>query len=115
MLLMIKKFLVIAGAYSGFVEVKPLRRITSVDVIKALEEFFWLVGYPTRLRSDNGRQLVGEQTNKYLRENRVIQQTSSPEFPSSNGHAEAAVKVAKMLQKKCQEDKSDFGKALAKL
>ena len=51
-----KQFLVVADSYSGFVEVKPLRRTTSSDVIKALEEFFSLVGYPKRLRSDSGRQ-----------------------------------------------------------
>ena len=110
-----KQFRVIADAYSGFVEVKPLRHITSADVVKALEEFFSLVGYPKRIRSDNGRQLVSEETKLYLRDNGIVQETSSPEFPSSNGHAEVAVKVAKMLQKKCQEDNSDFSKALAEL
>ena len=52
----------IADAYSGFVEVKKLRRIASANVIAAMDEFFSLVGYPTRLRSDNGRQLVSEET-----------------------------------------------------
>ena len=107
--------LVIADAYSGFVEVKILKRTSSADVIKAMESFFSLVGYPCRLRCDNGRQLVSEEMKKYLEKHGVTQETSSPEFPSSNGHAEAAVKVAKMLQRKCMEDKSDFLSALAEL
>ena len=110
-----KHYLVIADAYSGFVEVKKLRRIVSADVIAAMDEFFSLVGYPTRLRSDNGRQLVSEEAKEYLRKHGVAQETSSPEFPSSNGHAESAVKVAKSLQKKCIEENKKFQPALAEL
>ena len=109
------QYLVIADAYSGFVEVKKLKRITSAEVVKALDDFFSLVGYPTRLRNDNGQQLVSEETQKYLSKHGIVQETSSPEFPSSNGHEEAAVKVAKLFQKKCDENKACFYSALAEM
>ena len=84
-------------------------------MIAAMDKFFSLVGYPTRLRSDNGRQLVSEETKEYLRKHGVAQETSSPEFPPSNRHAESAVKVAKSLQKKCIEENTKFQPALAEL
>ena len=44
-----------------------------------------------------------------------MHETSSPEFPSSNGHAESAVKTAKSLHKKCPETGKDFQRALGEL
>ena len=44
-----KSFLVIVDAYSGFVDVIELKRITSSDVIRALEKFCAMPGYPSRL------------------------------------------------------------------
>ena len=52
-----KDYLVIADAYSGFVESERLPRTTSSEIIKAFEKFFSIVGYPARLRSDNAPNL----------------------------------------------------------
>ena len=110
-----KDFLAIIDAYSGFVESKPLKRITSSEVIKAFESFFGYVGYPERIRTDNGRQLCSREMEEYFSSKGITHETSSPEFPSSNGHAESAVKAAKHLQKKCMRTGEDFQAALAEL
>ena len=62
-----KDFLAIIDAYSGFVESKPLKHITSSEVIKAFESFFRYVGYPETLRTDNGRQLCSNEIEEYFR------------------------------------------------
>ena len=110
-----KSYLAMVDAYSGFVEVEYLARITSESVIKAIEKFFQLTGYPERLRSDNGRQFVSEEIRRFYESRGIRHETSSPEFPSSNGHAENAVKMAKRLQKKCLEKREDFKAALAEM
>ena len=110
-----KTYLAMVDAYSGFVEVEPLTRIASENVIKAMEKFFHMTGYPERLRSDNGRQFVSEEIRRFYRSRGISHETSSPEFPSSNGHAENAVKMAKRLQKKCLENREDFKSALAEM
>ena len=110
-----KNYLVLADAYSGFVAVEELRRITSSEVIKAIEKFCRIPGYPTRIRSDNGRQFVSQECKEFYISRGIVHETSSPEFPSSNGHAESAVKTAKSLHKKCLETGEDFQRALAEL
>ena len=81
---------------------------------KVLEDIFKVTGYPERLRSDNGRQFVSEETLEYLQFRGIQQETSSPEFPSSNGHAEAAVKSIKKLLKKSKTNE-EFEASLAEL
>ena len=53
-----KQHLVTMDGYSGYVISQKLKNITTQDVINALEKTFQLFGYPERIRSDNGRQLV---------------------------------------------------------
>ena len=86
-------------------------------VIKALRRMFYVSGFPSRFRSDNGRQFVAAEMVKFLSSNGTVCETSSPEHPSSNGQAEAAVKVAKRLLKKCISDgeKDSFIDRLAEL
>ena len=83
-----KNYLVLADAYSGFVAVEELRRITSSEVIKAIEKFCRIPGYPTRIRSDNGRQFVSQECKEFYLSRGIVHETSSPEFQSSNGHPE---------------------------
>lgn len=110
-----KTYLAMCDGHSGMLFSRPMPRITSSELIKALESIFNITGYPERLRSDNGRQFVSAETREYLHGNGIRLETSSPEFPSSNGHAEQSVKTIKKLFKKCLETKTDFQSALAEL
>ena len=109
-----KYHLATVDGYSGMLFHSPMRNITSNSVIQALENIFKITGYPERLRSDNGRQFVSSETHDYLTSRGITQETSSPEFPSSNGHAEAAVKSIKRLLKKSKNDE-EFETGLAEL
>ena len=91
-----------------------LTNISSTTVIQAYEKVFQMTGYPERICSDNGRQFVSAQAVAYLTSKGIIPEKSSPEFPSSNGHAEAAVKSIKRQLKK-SKSKSEFKENLAEL
>jgi hypothetical protein len=79
-----------------------------------LTKYFALFGYPDVFRSDNGPQFRSE-LKDFLDKRGIRLLTSSPYFPSSNGHAESGVKSAKHLQKKCLDENSDYESALAEL
>lgn len=55
------------------------------------------LGIPEKLSSDNGPQFSSMEFRNWAKEWNIIQSTSSPHFPQSNGHAEAAVKAIKYL------------------
>ena len=74
-------FMVIADAYSGFVEATKLPRTTSAEIIKAFEKLFSFVGYPARLRTDNATNLCSAEAERYYDSKGIRHETSSPEFP----------------------------------
>ena len=95
-----KYHLATVDGYSGMLFHSPMRNITSNSVIQALENICKITVYPERLRSDNGWQFVSSETNDYLTSRGIKHETSSLEFLSSNGHAEAVVKSIKRSLKK---------------
>ena len=103
--------------FSGMLFCEQLKQVSSQHVISALREMFYAPGFPERFRSDNGRQFVSEETTSFLKEHGTACETSSPEFPSSNGQAEAAVKIAKKLLRKCiaEGSRDTFKERLAEL
>jgi transposase InsO family protein len=109
-----KTYLLLVDGYSGYIFVDELKRTATRDIIRVLTKYFALFGYPDVFRSDNGPQFRTE-LKDFFDKRGVRHLTSSPYFPSSNGHAESGVKSAKHLLKKCLEDKSDYEGALAEL
>ena len=103
--------------YSGMLFCEMLTQVSSQHVIAALKKMFYCGGFPERFRSDNGRQFVSKETVDFLNSHGTSCETSSPEFPRSNGQAEAAVKLAKRLLRKCiaEGEKAEFPDRLAEL
>ncbi|KAF4530289.1 hypothetical protein B566_EDAN018368 [Ephemera danica] len=62
-----------------------------------------LHGIPREVRCDNGRQLVSAEIENFALEYGFKIITSSPHFPQSNGMAEAGVKIAKNILRKCSD------------
>ena len=67
------------------------------DIIDELRRWFMMMGAPNRLRSDGGPQFTSSEIREFLDEWGILHVFSSPHFPQSNGHAEAAVKAMKIL------------------
>jgi hypothetical protein len=67
---------------------------------KAVVENFVDLGVPVRFRSDNGPQFEAQSFQVKLRQWGVVWENSTPNYPQSNGHAEAAVATMKDLMAK---------------
>lgn len=100
---------VTVDVFSDFFEVDHIgERASTKKLIWASKQHFSRYGIPVELHSDNGPQFASEEYNQFLSAWNVTHVTSSPYFAQSNGKAEAAVKVAKRLLKKCLLTAEDY-------
>ena len=74
---------------------------TARQLIHSFRQVFCFAGAPDVLYSDNGPQFNAYPLKSFLADWEVEHQTSSPHYPQSNGHAEAAVKSMKRLLRRC--------------
>lgn len=96
------KFLVTVDHTSGWQFVQDLgeRALTS-QLIDATRTIFCHTGAFNTLWTDGGPQFRAKAFQEFLRQWGVQQRVSSPEYPQSNGRAEAAVKTTKKLIRRC--------------
>ena len=73
---------------------------TSVDVIHSLRRWFADVGVPSVLSTDGAPRFASHRFAEFYRRWQVDHILSTPHFPQSNGHAEAAIKAMKYLVQK---------------
>ena len=95
-----KTYLVHSDRYSNFLWIYQLKTTSTKSVIDALWHTFYLMGFPDRLRTDNGPQFISQEFINKCDEFNIEQEWSDPHYPTSNGHAERMVGVAKSLIKK---------------
>ena len=90
-------YLVYVDRLSGWptVDAAMGRDFTSSSVIRSIKRNFIDLGAPVRLRSDGG--FSSSEFAEFLRNWNVRHVMSTPHYPQSNGHAEAAVKAVKSL------------------
>uniref|UniRef100_A0AC35GF41 CCHC-type domain-containing protein n=1 Tax=Panagrolaimus sp. PS1159 TaxID=55785 RepID=A0AC35GF41_9BILA len=94
-------WLILVDAASKFVFVERMGAITtSAATIIQLDKIFGYFGFPEVLISDNGRQLVSAEFEKYLFENGVRHIKAPTYHPESNGLAEKMVQTFKNAVKK---------------
>ena len=97
-----KNYLITVDYYSNFWEVDYLPDTKSSTVIRKLKAHFSRQGVPYRVFSDNGPQYSSQEFCRFSQLWEFEHKTSSPGYPQSNGKAESAVKVAKMLMQKAK-------------
>ena len=96
-----KMFLVYVDRLSGWPVVAACGTdTTAASTIRFCRTFFRDLGVPVRLRTDGGPQFTSSDFQDFLRRWGVRHDVSTPHYPQSNGHAEAAVKSVKYLVKK---------------
>lgn len=88
--------------YSRYFEICPLQSMSENEIIKQCKTVFSHFGIPDVVRSDCGTQF-STGFRRFASEYDFKHVTSSPKFSQSNGAAEAAVKIAKNLIKKCDD------------
>jgi len=100
-----KSFLVIADRLSGWPVVTPCGQdTTATKVMRMFCRYFREVGVPVRLRTDGGPPFTSEEFRRFTERWGVHHLVTSPHYPQSNGHAEAAVKSVKYLILKTAPD-----------
>ena len=96
-----KHFLVYADRYSGWPVVFPCGSdTTAASTIRMFRHCFRDLGVPVRVRTDGGTQFTSHDFAAFLQRWGVRHIMSTPHYPQSNGHAEAAVKKVKRLIQK---------------
>ena len=89
-----------------------LKHLSTDAITNVLTTIFEAYGLPRRIRTDGGPQFRGPFAT-FCEKNGIIHEKSSPYHPQSNGHAEAAVKNAKHLLKKCLKTGEPFSRAFS--
>ena len=105
-------YLLIVDHYSKWYQVKPIKTLSSQEVIAQFDDLFTSFGIPRIIRSDNASYYVSAEFKGYCENNNVQLVTSSPGYPQSNGMAEAFVKIAKSLVMKCEGDMTKINAGL---
>jgi transposase InsO family protein len=112
-----KDYLVYADRYSGWIEIQHFPHPpTASSTTAAFQNWFGQHGIPVRIRTDGGKQFTARQFQDFASAWKFNHVVSSPHYPQSNGHAEAAVKSLKRLLSKHQSVTSpEFIKGLIEM
>ncbi|XP_011884023.1 PREDICTED: uncharacterized protein K02A2.6-like [Vollenhovia emeryi] len=97
-----KWYLIATDYYSRFFEICSLKTMSEHEIIDKCKNLFARFGVPEIVRSDCGTQFSSA-FNRFANGYDFKHITSSPKFSQSNGAAEAAVKIAKNIIKKCDD------------
>ena len=106
------EYLVTVHYFSKFIKIDRIECKNACTVVKKLKKLMARYGLAEVLISDNGPQFTSEVLEKFTRKYNICHQTSSPHHPQRNGKAESAVKTAKMLITKANDDGADAFLAL---
>lgn len=101
-------FFVIVDAYSKWLEVFPMKTITSSNIISALRDCFSRFGYANLLVTDNGSQFTSHAFDEMCKEYNTKHITTAPYHPQSNAKAERHVDVVKRTMKKLSPDSTNL-------
>ena len=99
--------------YSDYFEIDRLSHKKDANaVIKILQRHFTTHGIPEIVFSDNGPPFNSRTFAQFAKDYHFTHQTSSPEYPQSNGKVEATIKIAKNIIKKTKKTNGNINLAL---
>ncbi|KAJ8885531.1 hypothetical protein PR048_011729 [Dryococelus australis] len=93
---------VIYEYFSRYLELVHMDCLTIDTVIKWLQNIITRHGIPETVHSDGGKQFMSSKFQQFARDYGFSHITSSSKFPQSNGAAESAVALAKIILIKSQ-------------
>ena len=97
-------FMIIVDAHSKWLEVFPMRSITTTKTLEILRNLFATYGLPYQLVSDNGPQFVSSKFEMCMKVNGIKHIKVAPYHPSSNGEAERFVQTFKQAMRAAKND-----------
>ena len=92
-------YLVLVDRFTGWPMVKRLTKLDTNAITKILEEWFYDMGKPIRIRSDGGPQFRSG-FKDWCRNQDIIHELTSPYNHQANGMAEVTVREMKKLLEK---------------
>ena len=93
-------FLIVADVFSKYILVRKLPNFTSAAICTELSMIVTELGLHHIIRRDNGPCYNSKEFQQFLQCYNITHQTSSPNYPRSNGFVERMVGVAKKLMDK---------------
>ena len=108
-----ERFLVTVDHFSDFIEVDLLTNLRMETVISHCKKNFSRFGHPEIVCSDGALSFCNKEFQNFAREWEFQHVTSSPYHQQGNGKAESAVKIAKQLINKAEEENKDFYASLS--
>lgn len=98
-----RDYLVTVCHFSDWIEVDRLPDTLSATVIECTKAQFARHGIPDICHTDNGPQFISNDYKNFSNTYGFKHTRSAPYYPKGNGRAEAAVKIAKSMLKKCHD------------
>ena len=102
-----RDFLITIDYYSNYIEVDRLTSKTAKEVINKTKANFARHGITDQVFSDNGKPFSSSDFEHFAAVYGFEHNTSSPNYPQSNGKVENAVMTAKNLMKKAIDSQND--------
>ena len=97
-------FLMIADVFSKYIIVRKMHNSTSTAMCMELSMIVTKLSLSHVIKSDNGSCYSSKEFQQFLQCCSNLHQTSSPNYPRSNGFAERMVGVAKKLMDKAGKE-----------
>ena len=102
-----RDYVIVIDYHSKFITVSYLRNKKSSTVIQELKKVFSVHGIPKKIFSDNGPEYTSREFKQFSSTWDFSHDTSSPEYPQSNGLVERAVQTVKRMMRKAEENGED--------
>ncbi|CAL9686186.1 unnamed protein product [Knipowitschia caucasica] len=93
-------FMIVVDAYSKWLEVFKMAKITSSATISRLRRLFASYGLPEQIVTDNATTFMSEEFQLFMKRNGILHTTGAPRHPATNGLAERYVATFKAGMKK---------------
>ena len=110
-----KDYLIIADYNTKFFEISELPNTLATTVVSHTKNVFARFGIPKSVISDNGPQFTSQEYKLFAQQWDFIHNTSSPEYPQSNGFIERTIQTVKHSLKKAMVNNEDPALALLAL
>ncbi|XP_051916747.1 uncharacterized protein K02A2.6-like [Hippocampus zosterae] len=88
-------FLIVVDAYSKWLDVFKMSRITSAATITRLKRLFAAQGVPEQIVTDNATTFMSDEFQLFTKRNGILHTTGAPKHPAQNGLAERCIATFK--------------------
>lgn len=102
-----KEYVIGVDYNSKYVEVAQLKNERAASVIKKVKKMFSCHGIPKEVFTDNGSQFTSNDFKIFENDWDFAHDSSSPEYPKSNGFVERHIQTVKRSLKKAKETMQD--------